>query len=374
MRIGMLIAFAGRNCGGPEVFEREMTRAMTALAPRDEFHLYCLDRRGPGIIDLQSDKVIYHRLQPQVRAASMLTSLPLSIFRTKPDVFYGPVIPPAFCPPNTIMSMPCSSLLRHPDFYPPLVRMRLRFLLHRAVLKAAKIICPSEHVRDAVLECLKIPGEKLPVIHPGMGPQFRFIEEGEKRAYVEERFGILYPYFLFSGRWEKRKNVARILEAFALFKRTFRTEHKLVLTGGQSWASTEARAVIHRLGLQEMMVDLGKTDVEELPYLYGAADAVVYASLWEGFGLPIIEAMACGTPVITSNVAAMPETAGGAALLVDPHSTEDIAAAMHRITSDAELRQRLSADGLKRSKLYSWEKTARETLDLCAEVSAHNKR
>jgi glycosyltransferase involved in cell wall biosynthesis len=210
--------------------------------------------------------------------------------------------------------------------------------------------------------------EKLPVIHPGLSSAFRVIADNEKRQHVEKKYGIRYPYFLFSGRWEQRKNVVRTLEAFARFKHTTRTDHKLVLTGGRSWGSSEAERVIERLGIQHDIKDLGKDTIDDLPYLYAAADGVVYASLWEGFGMPIIEAMACGTPVITSNLAAMPETAGGAALIVDPYSVEDIASAMHRLATDSALRDRLGVAGVKRARDFSWEKTAGETLDLYEEV------
>ncbi len=369
MRIGLLIAFAGRNCGGPEIGEREIVREMWTAAPQHEYHLYCLDRRAQGIIDLKENNIVYHLLEPSVRVVSMLTSLPRAISRTRPDVFHAPVIPPPFRPKNFIMCMPCSTTIRHPEFYPPLIRMRLKFLLHRAIPRADQVICVSEHVRQVVCEEFRVPVERLPVIHPGASRLFRPINDSEKRAFVEERYGIRYPYFLFSGRWERRKNVARTLEAFALFKRECRTEHKLVFTGRRTWASQEADGAIARLGLKEAIVDLGKTPIDELPYLYGAADAVVFASLWEGFGMPIVEAMACGTPVITSNLAAMPETAGNAALLVNPYSVEEIAAAMRRIATDADLRTLLRRRGLQRAPQFTWENTARKTLELYDQVA-----
>lgn len=372
MKIGLLIAFAGRNCGGPEVYEREVVRALWAAAPQHEYHLYCLDRRAADVIGLRESGVVYHLLQPSVRAVSMMTSLPLVMSRTKPDVFHAPIITPPFCPAHTIMALVCSSLIRRPEFYPPLIRLRLRFLLHRAIPKVAKVICLSEHIREALQERFKLPTEKLPVIYPGRSRLFRMIDESEKRAHVEEKYGIRFPYFLFCGRWEHRKNVVRTIEAFARFKRECRTEHKLVFTGERTWAAREADAVIARLGIQDEIVDLGKTAVDELSYLYGTADALVYASLWEGFGMPIVEAMACGTPVITSNVSAMPETAGGAALLVDPNSTEEIAAAMHTMTSDAELRQQLRARGLQRAQQFTWENTAGRVLSLYEQTAGEN--
>jgi glycosyltransferase involved in cell wall biosynthesis len=351
------------------VFERQIVRALLAVEPRHEYHLFCLDKKAQTVIDIADDRVVYHQMRPAARAVAMSTSLPLAISRIRPDIFYAPVIPPPFCPKNTIMSMPCSSLVRHPEFYPPLVRLRLRFLLHRAIWKAAKIICPSDHVRDEMLERFRLPPDRLVVIHPGVSNEFHATNLDERRMHLKEKCGIDYPYFLFSGRWERRKNLTRMLEAFALFKKTAHTEHRFVVSGGRSWDSAESQAVIHRLELEDHIVDLGKTDLDELPYLYGGADAVLYASLWEGFGMPIVEAMASGTPVITSNLSAMPETAGGAALLVDPHSVEDIAEAMRRIAADAALRLQLGELGLERAKLFSWERTARETADLFAQLA-----
>ncbi len=369
MKIGLLLAFAGRGCGAPEVVEREIVRAMSAIAPQHEYHLFCLDRRAPEVLDLPEGQVIYHLLRPSARVASMLTTLPLAISRSRPEVFHAPMVPPAFCPKNAIMQLPCSSLIRHPEFFPPLIRLRLRFLFHRAIPKAAKIICPSEHVRDVVLERFKLPADRVPVIYPGVSRSFHPSNGNGNGTQILERHGIQFPYFLFSGRWEHRKNILRTLEAFALFKQTSRTEHKLVLTGERTWAANEAIEVIRRLDLKDAILDLGKSSFDELPHLYRAADAVVYASLWEGFGMPIAEAMACGTPVITSNVSAMPETAGGAALLVNPYSVEEIANAMRRIATEPDLRKHLREKGLKRARRFDWEQTAKETLDVYEEVA-----
>ena len=367
MKAGVLITFAGRKCGGPEVYERELIRALTAIPSRYEFHLYCLDRRAKAVIGVAQDRVIYHQLSPAMRTVSMTATLPRVLARTRPDVFHAPIVPPPFCPKNTIMAMACSSLIRHPEFYPPLIRLRLRFLLHREARKAPKIICPSRHVRDVVQQHFHLPDDRMKVVYPGASRIFRVLGESEKQAYLK-KIGVKSPFFLFSGRWENRKNVVRTLEAFALFRRTYRTAHKFVFTGGHSWNAAEAKAIIVRLGLEDSVIDIGKSEFDELPLLYGAADALVYASLWEGFGMPIVEAMACGTPVITSNVSAMPETAGGNALLVDPQCTEEIADAMHRISTDTILRERLRSQGPRHAQQFTWEQAARDTLQVYEEV------
>ncbi|HLI84352.1 MAG TPA: glycosyltransferase family 1 protein [Bryobacteraceae bacterium] len=369
MKIGLLIAFAGRACGGPEVYERNIARELSAIAPEHEYHLFCLDKRARETIGEGRGNLVYHVLQPAIRAISLTASLPLAIRRVRPDVLHFPVLPAPYSPMPFLMCMPCTSSIYHPEFYPPLIRWRLLFLFHRAVRRAQRVICVSAHVREAVRERFGVPAERLPVIYPGVNPLFQPLDRAETRRFLEERYGIRYPYFLFSGRWERRKNIVRIIEAFAQFKREYRAEFRLVLSGGRTWAAKEAEEAMARLGVAESVVDLGKTPLDELPYLYNGATALIYASLWEGHGMPISEAQACGVPVITSNVAAMPETAGGAALLIDPYSTESIAAAMHRMATDGALRAELRVHGLNRAPLFSLQRSARSLLELYEEVA-----
>ena len=371
MRISLLVAFAGRGSGGPEVFERELIRALPVVAPGNEYHLFCLDRRARSVIDAPDPQLVYHQVEPQSRAIAMLTSLPVALSRARASVFHAIMVPPPFCPARTIMAMACSSLLLRPKFYPFLIRQRLRFLLHRAARRAEKIVCPSAHVRDAVHDELKISLDRLPVIPPGISQAFAPAQTDELKRQLIAKYGIDFPYFLFSGRWEPRKNLVRILKAFSMFKKRSALPHKLVLTGMPGWNSREIPSTIQNLGIEKDVLNLGKSPLEELPCLYAGADALIYASLWEGFGMPIIEAMASGTPVITSNVSAMPETAGGAALLVDPHSEEDIEAGMSRIALDLNLRRFLRVKGLERSREFSWHRTARETADLYDQVNSH---
>ncbi len=364
MRVGLFAAFAGRACGGPEIFEREVVRAVVAEAPQHDYHIYCLDDRAPAVIGLPPDRVTYHILRPSIRAIAMLTSLQSAIRRTRPDVFHALVMTPPFSPPRMVMHMPCSSLLSHPKLFPMQVRWRLRFLLHRAVTNATQVACPSDHVRDVVRDHFRLADDRLAVVHPGVDPMFRPMDAAECRSFIGTHYGINFPYFFVSGRWEPRKNTKNIIKAFAQFKRESQTEHRLVFSGGKSWGYDEAIATIKDLNLGDSIVDLGKTPVTGLPYLYSAADALVYASLCEGFGMPIIEAMRSATPVITSSTSAMPETAGGAALLVDPMSPEEIAEAMHKIVFQKGLGDQLRERGLQHSAAYSWQRTARSYLRL----------
>lgn len=370
MRIGLFLASAGSSSGGPERYEVELVRGLAARDTRNEYRLFCLFRGGPERIGVDAPNVRYEVLSPQVRVVSMLSSLPWKLWRRDLDVVHATFVPPPLTPRDYMFTLVCSSMFEHPEFYPPAIRARLLFLFGRAVRKAALILCISEHIRDYVRERFAIAEERLAVVYLGVNPAFRPIDDGECRRFLSDRYGIDQPYFLFSGRWEPRKNIARILEAFALYKRDSRSPLKMVFTGEHTWAAEEAEAVIAREGLGAEIIDLGKSPVDELPYLYAGAQALVYPSLWEGFGLPIVEAMAAGTPVITSNNSSMAEIGGDAALLVEPRSVEQIAEAMQRSVSDRRLRARLREKGLQRARRFSWERTAAETLAAYEQMAA----
>jgi glycosyltransferase involved in cell wall biosynthesis len=195
-----------------------------------------------------------------------------------------------------------------------------------------------------------------------VGEDFQPIEPALARRTLADNYGIVEPYALFVGQLKARKNIARILEAFARFRLESRSELRLVLAGRRDWSSAGMDEVIDRWKLRGQVIELGHLAHPDLAVLYSGARMLVFPSLWEGFGIPVIEAMACGTPVITSNNSCLPEIAGDAALLVDPYSVEAIAEAIYRLDTDAALRQTLREKGLQRARAFSWRRTAEQTL------------
>lgn len=372
MRMGILAAFAGRNAGGPETYEVELLRALAALDRDTDYHVLCLSRRAPSVFGVQQENIRYHVMWPSFRPLSLLTTVPATLLSRRVNLVHATFMPPPISFQSYVFTMVCDSMFERPQFYPPAVRWRLQALTRLALRRAKLVLCISDSIRTNVMQRFGVPGERLAVVHLGVSPRFRPLPEDEKREFLRRRYNIHHPYLLFSGRWEPRKNLLRILEAFAAFKRESPSEVKLVLTGLRTWIAREADEIIARHGLQRDVIDLGKSPVDELPMLYGGAQALVFPSLWEGFGLPIVEAMACGTPVITSGISSMPEIAGPAALLVDPLSTTDIATAMHTIVSDDSLRATLSSRGLERARLFTWERTARQTLAAYRQIASVN--
>jgi glycosyltransferase involved in cell wall biosynthesis len=369
VKFALFLGNAGHDSGGPEVYETELVRALARLEREHEFHLACLFPKAPETIGVAQENITYHVLGHRSRAMNIMATLPYRLSRICPDSVHSTFMPGPLVISRHLFTLVCMSMFERPDFYPRAVRWRLQALTFMGVRSSELILCVSETVRQKVAERFRVSSDRLAVVPLGVHPRFRSFTDDEIRQYLDSQ-GLTEPYFLFCGRWEQRKNLLGIIEAFALFKRQTKLPHKLVLTGKRTWIAPQAEALIERLGLRDDVIDHGKTPLAELPLLYAGAEALIYASFYESFGLPIVEAMACGTPVITSNTTAMPETAGSAALLVNPAEPDSIAAAMHRIASDAVLAARLRESGLRRAESFTWERTARVTLDAYHRVAA----
>lgn len=230
--------------------------------------------------------------------------------------------------------------------------------------RADAIIAPSLSTKKDIVEILGIKPEKIHVIYHGIEPAF--FEEAipeSKKVRVRERYGLPPRYSLFTGQIQPRKNLARIISAFAALKRRH-PEHVLVIAGKKGWMYQEILRSIGNLGLSDSIIFTGYVPGDELPALYAASELFLFPSLYEGFGFPVLEAMAAGVPVITSDTSSLAEISGGASLVVDPTSEEAIADAWARCLENADLRRKLQEMGRIRAKNFTWEKCARETVDL----------
>ena len=203
--------------------------------------------------------------------------------------------------------------------------------------------------------------ERITVIPLAAGKQFQPLTESEVQT-VLERLGINFPYILFVGSLEPRKNILRLLEAYDQILDWSSRWHLVVVGARNIWKSEPLGKFIEDRNMQSRVHCPGYISDDELPALYNGADLFVFPSLYEGFGLPVLESMACGTPVVTSNTSSLPEVAGDAALLVDSYNVEEIAGAMQLLLSDAEFASDLRSRGLERAKKFTWEKTASQTI------------
>jgi len=223
------------------------------------------------------------------------------------------------------------------------------------------LIAISEATKRDLVSLLGVAPEKIAVIHPGIDHTLFNPDnagDGERRLEVLARYGIEGCFLLYVGDSEWRKNLRRVLEALSGID----SDLRIVLAGKRALTDATLHGWVRELGLQERVVIPGYVPDADLPLLYGAAQAFVFPTLYEGFGFPVVQAMGCGCPVITSKVSSLPEVAGDAALLADPLSVAEIRKALELVSGDADLRQRMSSAGLRQASLFSWERCAAETL------------
>jgi glycosyltransferase involved in cell wall biosynthesis len=215
----------------------------------------------------------------------------------------------------------------------------------------------SDFTASRMKTLLRISPEKIRVVKEGVEGHFKKISDKNRLARTVRKFNLRTPFFFYAGSLSPRKNLPNLIRAFLKIKDTI--PHVIYVTGGDSWLDTGVHEMILKNALSDRIIKLGYISEDDLVAMYSLADCYLYPSLYEGFGLPILEAQACGCPVITSSVSSCPEVAGAGAIFVDPHDTDDMARAMSRIAGDRKLRNRLVKAGLENCRRYSWDKTAR---------------
>jgi glycosyltransferase involved in cell wall biosynthesis len=240
-------------------------------------------------------------------------------------------------------------------------RLIYRLWLPLAVRRTDAVITVSLQSKKDILRYLPVRADMMTVIPEAAGSNFQPMPRVNVETILKKN-GIDFPYILYVGSVEPRKNLLRLLKAYARVRESL-SGRKLVVVGARNiWLSTPLTEEIRRLNIEPWVHFTGYVEDEDLPAFYNGADVFVFPSLYEGFGLPVLEAMGCGTPVITSNVSSLPEVAGDAAVLVDPYNIEGIASAMQQVLEDPHLSNELREKGLARAKQFSWERTARETI------------
>jgi glycosyltransferase involved in cell wall biosynthesis len=359
MRIGIFVAMAGRSAGGPETYEVELVRALARLDQRNEYLVYCTGPEAAAAIGVRQPNFAYRLLRPAFRPVSIAITLPAMLARDGLDFYHCTFTPPPWSPREYVFTVHCLSSLRHPEFYRPLTAMRLNALIKVGVRRARQIVCVSGTTRDDVAAEFGIPLERMAVTYNGVGPEFVPPPDPAAARAVVDGLGVRGDYILYLGKQQAHKNLARLVEAYA----RVRPNASLVLAGREQGAATGIEEAVSRHGLRDRVVRLGYVPTEAKVPLYQCARMFAFPSLWEGFGIPIVEAMACGTPVLTSTATSLPEVAGDAAVVVDPLNIDSMAEGMARLDLHAGLREQLRARGLERAKLFTWDNCARQTLD-----------
>jgi glycosyltransferase involved in cell wall biosynthesis len=304
---------------------------------------------------------------PLVRVPAYLT---YELFRRPVDVLHVQYTAPPFCRVPVVVTIHDLAFERMPETFTRRGSFQLKLTVRRTAKKAARIATVSEYSRQDLLNIYKLNPEKVAVTYNGIGrnfvPQPSTPNEAEE---LRRRFGVSRDFLLAVGSLQPRKNLVRLIRAYAKLRserEDFRPQ--LVIVGRKLWLASEIFDEVKRQRWADDVILTGYVADEDLPALYRAARAFVYPSLFEGFGLPPLEAMACGTPVVTSDVSSLPEVAGDAALLIDPNDELALANALIEIVNNEGLRAKLREKGIAQAKKFTWRDAAEKTLSLYQEA------
>jgi len=340
---------------GTELYSQQLIRALIDSAPERRFRLYF---NQPPAADLfKSDRVELRAIRfPHLWTHARL-SLEMALHR--PDALFVPAhVLPIVHPRQSVVTVHDLGYLHFPNSHPRFQRWYLDVSTRWNARAAMRLIADSQATKDDLIRHYGTPAEKIVVAHPGLDPNLHRVEDAAQIDAGKSKYGIEGDYLLTLGTLQPRKNLARLIKAYGRAK----VAPKLVIAGKKGWLYDNLFKQVERLSLTGRVLFPGYVADSDKPALISGATALVFPSLYEGFGFPVVEAMACGTPVVCSNTSSLQEVAGDAALLVNPTDTDDIAAAIQYVTSNAELRHTLVANGYAQAGQFTWAACAQTVL------------
>ncbi len=289
---------------------------------------------------------------------------PVATARAHIDVLFCPVnVLPILTRTPSVVTVHDLAFLAQPEAFHPSKRRYLTLMTRLSVHRARAVIAVSAHTKADLTRSFGIEAEKITIIPNAADPRFTPVSDPAAVGAFRRSHHLPERFILFVGTLEPRKNLRRLIEAFARLAADD-ADLRLVVVGASGWLTSDLAPLVQRLNLNERIIFMGYVADDELPRYYQAATVCCYPSLYEGFGLPVLEAMACGTPVVTSRTSSIPDVTGDAAILIDPTDTDAIAGALHAVLTSPERRVAMRAAGLARAATFSWERTAAATLDV----------
>lgn len=375
MKVGLsAISFVPGRMGGMETYFRNLLASLQCFDRENGYTVFC-DERVAGEFPLfnnafQVEHVNYARpslnwfLRGVLRNTLNLDILARKMSRLDVDVIHHPfsvLTPPGIKIPSILTFWDMQQEF-FPEFFSR-IELRKRRRIYRASAEAAtRIIVSARFTKECLVERYGITADKIEVIYTGYGPEYRVIDDAERLAEVRRKYSLNKPFLFYPAATWPHKNHRALLAAIRIMRESHPFDGELVLTGIAMQAHGDIMAEINRLGLGETVKVLGYLPAEDLPCLYNLARLLVFPSLFEGFGIPLVEAMACGCPVVCSNVTSLPEVVGDAGETFDARSPEEMAAKIWSVWDDEAKLGQMCTRGLERVLLFTWEGTARKTL------------
>ena len=372
MRIAVDAHAIGRHLTGNEVYVRNLLNAFAAKDRNCEFLAYVSSEEANSFIpaSIRTRRIAGN---PFLRLGF---DLPMKLRQDLPDLLHVQYTAPLGCTTPVVVSVHDVSFLEHPEYFTRDRAWQLQWTVRRTVSRAAKVLTGTEFSRRSILKVYgDLEEDKVVVVPNAAASEFRPIAREAAAQAVRQRLSIGGPFILSVGDLQPRKNHIGLIRAFARLTRAYpQLKHRLVLAGKPTWFADRVRDAARDSGVSDRIQFFGFVSDDDLLQLYNACELMVFPSFYEGFGLPALEAMACGRSVVCSNTTALPEVVDGAAILFDPYRVDEMVRAVADLLLDSELRARMERLGLQRAAHFSWQKTAEKTLEVFREVAGQPAR
>jgi glycosyltransferase involved in cell wall biosynthesis len=364
MKIGIDFHSAEQAGSGNCTYIRNLVESLIDLNTDNEYFLYITDSAYPYYRKFDNRRNIYIRPLAGKDAPRRLLSLGLKTYHDRIDILHVQYVAPPFFRGKLVVTIHDISFLHYPKYFAFGKRVYLKYLVPYTLRKSHQIITVSEFSRQDIIRTYHVPADKIQLTPEAAHPRFIPDTILQEQKALLRKLGIQDKYLLFVGRLDVRKNISALISAFSMIKRTKAIPHQLVIAGRQDFLRGPLQKQILAEDILPHVVFTDFVPEELLPTLYAHAEVFVYPSFYEGFGLPVLEAMASGCPVIASNTSSLPEITGDAGLLVNPHQPEKLAQAIWMVISDGILRESLRRKGLERSRKFNWRETAERTISV----------
>jgi glycosyltransferase involved in cell wall biosynthesis len=376
LRIAIDAHSVGARLGGNESYALNLIEALAQIDRVNDYTLYVTTPAAFERFNRRWPNFRVHTTLPHTPLIRIPLTLSAELRKNPVDVLHVQFTAPPFCPCPVVVSIHDLSFEHLPQTFNRRSRTQLRLTVRHSARRAAKILTLSEHTRRDVIETYGVAPDVVSAIPLAAPAHFGPVTHDKELQRVRHTYGIDGDYVLSVGSIQPRKNLVRLIKAYAALRgaRAGNKCPKLVIVGKCAWLYDETLRALEQTGVEDSVVLTGYVPEPDLPALYSGALCFIYPSYFEGFGLPPLEAMKCGAPVIVGNATSLPEVVGEAALKVDPFDVSAIAAAMDQLINNSELRAELRVKGLARAKMFDWNDTAQRTLAVYEQVHRESYR
>ncbi|HEX8291923.1 MAG TPA: glycosyltransferase family 1 protein [Pyrinomonadaceae bacterium] len=366
MHIAIDAHSVGTGLAGNETYAANLVEALAEVDGENRYTVYVTKAEAEARFGGRWGNVSVRRTMPHTPLVRIPLTLSAELRRRPVDLLHVQYTAPPFAPCPVVVTIHDLSFEHIPETFKRRSRVQLRLTVRATARRAAHVIAPSEYTRRDLVETYGLDPARVSAIPLAVSPRFRPVGDAGELGRVRKRYGIAGEYVLAVGSIQPRKNLARLVRAYATLRRGRGRSNlpQLVLVGKKAWLYGDTLRAIEEEGLGGSVVVTGYVSEDDLPALYTGALLFAYPSFYEGFGLPPLEAMSCGAPVLTGSLTSLPEVVGDAGLTVDPFDTDALAAGLARLIDDDALRASLSGRGLQRARRFDWRDTARMTLQV----------